>query len=168
MDSLMDYLDMLEDILDNSKTVPFSNKISVDKERIFDIIGEIRMNVPNEIRQAQRMIEDHDKIINDAKSRATNIIKEAQSKAQELTDEHEIYKMSMEQAREIVEEAKRNAKDIRLNAMDYTDEILSRAEETIRDTITELDRTYRAIEDDFTKTIDVIYNSRQQLRGNKA
>lgn len=167
MESIMDYLDMLEDVLDNSKNVPFSTKVSVEKEKLFDIINEMRMNIPNEVRQAQRIIEDHDKIINEAKNKASAIIKEASIQAHDLADEHEIYKLAMEQAQELMEDAKKNSREMRLNSMDYADEILLQTETSIREALSSLDKYYREIEDDFIKTINILYSNRQELRGNK-
>ncbi|MDR1065946.1 MAG: ATPase [Clostridiales bacterium] len=167
MDSLLDYLDMLEELLENSKSAPFSSKISVDKEQIFDILGEIRMNLPVEMRQAQRIIEDHDKIIAEAKSKADDIIKESAVIAQEKADEHEVYKIAVEQSREVVDEAKKTSRDMRMSAVEYADEILSKTENAVRDAMENLVRHSREIEDSFSETIDVLYSNRQELRGNK-
>lgn len=165
MESLLDYLDAIEDILDTSKSVPFSNKISVEKERIFDIISEIRLNLPNEIRHAQRIIEDHDKIINEAKARAAGIIKESEGEAKTLTNNHEIFRRATEQASEVIEETKRNARDMRLNAMDYADEMLEKTESMIREAMENMEQQYKIMLDYFAQTIDVLYENRQQLRG---
>jgi len=167
MESIMDYLEMLEELVENSRTVPFSSKISLDREKIFDIINEMRMNIPNEVRQAQRIIEDHDKIIGEAKSKAAAIMKEASMQAHDLADEHEVYKMAMEQAQELMEETKKNAREMRLNSMDYADEILLQTENAVRDALSNLDRFYREIEDEFIQTVNVLYSNRQELRGNK-
>lgn len=166
MENLLDYLDMLEDILDNSKSVPFSSRVSVDKEQLFDILSEMRLNLPNEVRQAQRIIEDHDKILQDAKNKAANILKEAEIRAQEHTDDHVVYKMAVEQAQELMEETKRSAKDMRLGAIDYVDDLLSKAENTIRESLNNLNQHYRTIEDEFSETIETIYTNRQEMRGN--
>ncbi len=167
MESLLDYLDMLEDLLENSKSAPFSNKISVDREQIFDIMSEIRMNLPIEMRQAQRIIEDHDKIIAEARSKAEHIIREGEVRAQQLADEHEVYKMAVEQSNQLIDEMKKKARDMRLNALDYADEILSKTENAIRETMSSLNGQYRTIEDSFMETIEVLYSNRQELRGGK-
>ncbi|MDR1664234.1 MAG: hypothetical protein LBR83_04840 [Clostridiales bacterium] len=165
MESLLDYLDAIEDILDSSKAVPFSNKISVEKERIFDVISEIRLNLPNEIRHAQRIIEDHDKIINEAKSRAASLLKEAETEAKTLTNNHEIYRRANDQASEHIEETKKSIREMRLNAMDYADEMLEKSEGMIREVMENMDLQYKYMLDYFSQTINVIYENRQQLRG---
>jgi vacuolar-type H+-ATPase subunit H len=165
MESLLEYLDAIEDILDSSKAVPFSSKISVEKERIFDVIGEIRLNLPTEIRHAQRIIEEHDKIIDDATIKAANIIRDAEDRGKSLTDSHEIYRQASEQANDILEEAKKTARDYRLNAMDYADEMLEKTESMIQEAMENINQQYRLTMDYFNQTVQVLYENRQALKG---
>ena len=165
MDSLLDYLDAIEELLDNSKTVPFSNKISVEKERIYDIVTDIRMNLPVEIRQAQRIIEDHDIIINDAKAKAENIVRDSESEAKNMVSGHEIFKRANEQATEFLEETKQNAREMKLGAVDYADDILQKSEAMIREAMENIEQQYKYMMDYFGETIEVLYENRQQLRG---
>jgi vacuolar-type H+-ATPase subunit H len=167
MESLLDYLDILEDLLDNSKTMPFSNKISVDKERIFDIIKDIRLNLPNEIRQAQRVIEEHDRYVSEAKREAANIIKEAEVSARQMTSSHEIYKSATEQAAEVIDETNKKARDMRLNAMDYADEILAKTEQIIHAVQDNLREQHESMALHLSETIEILYANRQELRGGK-
>jgi vacuolar-type H+-ATPase subunit H len=167
MDSILKYLDQIEDLLEEAKPVPFSSRVAVDKEKVFDIIDEMRLNMPNEIRQAQKIIGEHDKVLNEAKAKAQIVIKEAEEKANKLVDEHEIYKQAVEEGAEIIEESKKSARDMRLNAMDYADEILARTEEVIRETLESVQQHNNATEGYFNKTIDVIYDNRMELRGVK-
>ena len=165
MDSLLDYLDQIEDILDASKSVPFSNKVSVEKERIYEVMNEIRLNLPAEIRHAQRIIEDHDKIISDARAKATGVLKEAEEEAKLLTNEHEIFRRANEQAADVIEESKKSARDLRLNAMDYADEILEKTEDMIKETMDNIDEQFRMVNSYLSQTVDVLYENRQSLRG---
>ncbi|MCL2699584.1 MAG: ATPase [Defluviitaleaceae bacterium] len=167
MESIMDYLEVLEELVETSRNVPFSTRISVDRDKLFELINEMRMNIPNEIRQAQRIIEDHDKIITEARSKAAALIKDATMQAHDLVDDHEVYKMAVEQSQELMEETKKNAKEMRLNAMDYADEILLQTENSMRDALASIDMVYRELDAEFVKTVNVIYSNRQELRGSK-
>lgn len=164
MESLQDYLDIIEDILENSKTVPFSNKVSVEREKIYDVIAEVRMNLPNEIRQAQKIISEHDKIIQDAKNKAASIIREGEAVVERMTAEHEIYKKAVEQGNELIEQRKKTAREIHINAYKYADEILEKAEYMLRDYLVTVDKKHREVDDYFNSTLDVLYQNRQQLR----
>ena len=165
MDSLLDYLDQIEDILDASKGVPFSSKVSVEKERIFDVTNEIRLNLPAELRHAQRIIDDHDKILAEARVKASAILKEAEEEAKALTNEHEIYRRANEQAIDVIEESKKNAHDMRINAVYYADEILEKTENMIHEAMENIENYSKTIKGNFMETIDILHENRQTLRG---
>ena len=165
MDALLDYLDDIEEVLENSKSVLFSDKVSVEKGKVLDIINEIRLNLPDDIRFAQRILGDHDKIMNDAQNKAKDILEDAEVQAKALTNNHEITRRANEEASDITEEARKDARELRLNAMDYADEILEKAEGKIREYMNNLDHQHKIIMDYFNQMVDVIYDNRQQLRG---
>ena len=167
MDSILKYLDAIEDVLENCKTVPFSSRVSVDKEKLYAIIDEIRLNIPNEIRQSQKVVAEHDKVEADARAKANQIIKEAEEKALRLIDGHEIYKQALEEGNEIIEESKKSARDMRLNAMDYADEILAKTEEIVKEAYDNIIKQSKVTDEFITKTIDVLYSNRMELRGVK-
>jgi len=167
MESVLDYLEMLEEIIDNARAVPFSTRVSVDRDKVMEVLTEMRMNIPVEIRQAQRIIEDRERIIDEAKNKADVIVREANGRAQDMVDEHEVYKRAVEQATEMMEENKKNVRDLRVNSLDYADGILSGAESALREALDGLNKQYQQIEDSFIDTINEIYDNRQELRGGK-
>ena len=167
METILKYFDILEDTLDSGKARPFSSKISIEREVIFDIIGEMRLNLPDEIRQAKKIIQQYDKIIDDANLKAEVILNEAKQKAEEMTKQHEIYRLANESANEIIDEAKKNAREIRIGTMNYTDEILSNSEEIMRQMLINFSENFKNAENNFADTIDTLYKNRQEIRGIK-
>ena len=165
MDALLDYLDEIEEVLDSSKSLPFTNKISVEKDRIVDILSEIRLNLPDDIRSAQRILTEHDRIVNEASNKAEDVIASAESEAKIRTSNHEIFRRASDQATDLIENAKKDARDLRLNAMDYADEMLSQAETQLKEYMNNLESQHKLVMSYYTDLIDVIYANRQQLRG---
>ena len=106
MDSVLQLLDELEEIMDSSRAVPFSNKVSVDKEEIYDIISEIRMKLPNELKQSKWVIEERNKILIDAQKEADEIVKNAEERLVRMIDDNEVTKKAYDQAANIIESAK--------------------------------------------------------------
>lgn len=165
----------IEDVLEGSRPVPFSSgKVSVDKHLIYDIIDDLRpfiedinRDLPNEIIQAKRVISDSNKIIDDSRSKASMVLRNADAEITKLTSEHEITKHATAQAEKIVEEGRKSARELRVNAIEYADEILAKAEETIRASLNIFAKNARETEDSFSETIDLIYENRQELRGIK-
>jgi vacuolar-type H+-ATPase subunit H len=165
MDTLLDYLDDIEDILENSKKTPLRSTIMLEKERVTAIITEMRMSLPVEFRNAQRVMENHDKIIDTANHKASVILQDAEAEAKILCNQHEIFQRASQQATDILEEAKRDAREMRLNARDYCDELLEKAEAKIAEIRDSMKQQQELIAEYFDQTIDVVYENRQQLRG---
>ena len=73
-------LETIEDIFENSKELPFTHKAVVDKEEVLDIVKEIRLKLPEELKQAKVIKEEHDRIISKANEEAEEIVKEAENR----------------------------------------------------------------------------------------
>ncbi len=103
-------IDKLDDTVHNSKPVPLTDQVRVDKEEIYDILDQMRATIPEEIKQARW------------------IVKEAREEQTHLISEEEIVKQAERQADEIVEDARAREREIRLGAEDYADDILNTLE----------------------------------------
>ncbi len=139
---ILSILETLEDLVEKSVSVPFSGKCLVDKEEILEIVKELRLKLPDDIKQAKWVKEERQRILLDAQKEAANMLKDAESKIASMVDEHEITQKAYEQANEIVAAAQKNAREIRLGTKEYADNILNRVEEILTDTI-EVIRTNR-------------------------
>jgi vacuolar-type H+-ATPase subunit E/Vma4 len=166
MDSILQLLEVMEDILDGSSSVPFTGKVMVDRDELLEIITDIRLKMPNEIKQSKWVLEERNKILIDAQKEAENILKDADEKISKLVDENEITKRAYEQAEEIIENAKQSSREMRLGAVEYVDEILSGIENKIKQTLENIHSETSELESALGNTIDVIYINRQELKGN--
>ena len=165
MEAILDYLEEIEDVLNESKTVPFSNKVSVDKGKIMDIIADIRLVMPKDIQTAQRVLNDQQRILDDARDRAQMMIDDAEEEVQRMISSHEIFRRASERADEIIMEAEREQRDRRLNAVDFAEGLLGEAELRLKEHISEFDRINATIISYYHELSDTIYESRQQLKG---
>jgi vacuolar-type H+-ATPase subunit H len=128
-------LETLEDVIEKSVSVPFSGKCMVDKEEILEIVKEMRLKLPDDIKQAKWVKEERQRILLEAQKEANNIVKDAENKIASLVDEHEITKKAYDQSNEIVSNAQKNAREIRLGTKEYADSVLKRVEEILEDTL---------------------------------
>jgi len=122
--NIISLLDILEDELEKGINLPFAAKALVDREKCLDIIKDIRLSLPDEIKQAEWVKKERQRILVEAQKEAEAITKEAEQRIKALVDENEITKNAYQQSREIVETAQNNAKEIRLGAKEYADSIL--------------------------------------------
>ena len=132
---ILSILETLEDVVEKSVNIPIMGKCLIDKEEILEIIKEIRLKLPDDIKQAKWVKEERQRILLEAQKEANNIIKDAENKITSLVDEHEITKKAYEQANEIVSNAQKNAREIRIGTREYADSLLNKVEEILKETI---------------------------------
>lgn len=128
-------LETLEDILERSKGVPFSNKSLIDKEEILEIIKEVRLKLPEEMKQAKWVKEERQRILVEAQKEADDIVKEAENRIISMIDEHEITRKAYEKKAEIIETANEMSREISKGTKDYADNILSGLEVALEDAL---------------------------------
>ena len=83
-------LETLEELLETSRNLPFSSKGIVDKDEMLDLIKEIRIKLPDELKQAKWVKEERQRILVEAQKEADDIVKEAENRIISMIDEHEI------------------------------------------------------------------------------
>ena len=126
----------IEEFIDSCKYQPLSNtKILVNKEELEELLVELRLRVPDEIKQYQKIISNQDAILNEARTQADAMLQEANAQTNELVNEHEIMQRAYAHANEVVEQAQaqaqaivdnavNDANNIRQGAIQYTDDML--------------------------------------------
>lgn len=132
---ILSILETLEDVIEKSISLPFMGRSLLDKEEILEIIKEIRLKLPDDIKQAKWIKEERQRILLDAQKESSNIVKEAENKIASLVDEHEITQKAYEQAEEIISNAQKGAREIRLGTREYADGILNKVEEILSDAL---------------------------------
>ena len=128
-------LENLEEIIESGTKVPLSTKVMVDKEELNEILEEIRMKLPDELKQAKWVKEERQRIIMDAQKEADQIVKETETKIISLVDDHEITRQALAQKEEIIESADKVAREITAGTREYADALLERLEEILREAL---------------------------------
>lgn len=126
-------LNQLEEILNGGFKIPFSPKVIVDQDKVLGIVENIREILPEEIKQAQMIRGERNRILVEAQKQADLMIKETEEHIKNLVDESEITKRAYQQAEEIIENAKRNAREIRIGTKEYVDNLLAELEKHLKE-----------------------------------
>ncbi|RHV52334.1 vacuolar family H+-ATPase subunit H [Lachnospiraceae bacterium OM04-12BH] len=168
-------IDEIETYIDNCKYQPFSNtKIIVDKEEIDELLRELRMKTPDEIKRYQKIISNKEAILNDARAKAEALINDATIHTNKLINEHEIMQQAYAQANEVVTMATKQAQDIldnatieannmRSAAMQYTDGILANVENLLTQTMKTTQDHYDSFISSLNQYNDVVNANRVEL-----
>ena len=153
-------LETLEEMIENSKKVPFTDKCIVEREDIFDIVKEIRLKLPDELKQAKWVKEERSRIMEEAQKEADDIVKEAENRIIAMIDEHEITKKAYEEKAKIIETANQMSKEMSEGTKEYADNILG----DIEGTINTLKSNMSIIEATMNNALDTIKNNRKELK----
>lgn len=167
----------IESYIDNCKYYPLSNvKIIVNKEQLEDMLTELRLKTPDEVKKYQKILSNKDAILADAKEQADAIINAAQIQTEELINEHEIMQRAYAQANELIEQATAQAQtildnaaeeanSIRYGAMQYTDDMLAKLQYIIEHSIKDNKEKYDSLLSGLENVLSVVNNNRNELSG---
>lgn len=132
---ISELLDRLENIIQEGMAVPFSDKTIVDREMVLGIIDSIRDILPEEIKQANWIKEERNRILVEAQKEADLMIKETEELIKGMVEESEITRRAYIQGEEIIENAKKNAREIRVGTKEYADNLLAELGKNLQDYI---------------------------------
>jgi len=139
-------LDMIDDLLEKSWNLPLaSNRSVVDIDKIQELLGDIRLNLPSEIKQAKNIVADRAEIISSAKREAEVVIRRAEDRARSLIAQEEIVRQAQQKANEIIAQAQQKSKDLRSASQEFSDDLLRQSEETLTKLLGEVKSTRQAM-----------------------
>mgnify|MGYP001241598115 CR=1 FL=1 len=128
---VLNLLEILEDMIEESSKMPLGNKVLVDKGKALELIRDIRIGLPDELKQAEWINVERQRIIDDAQREAEKAIKDSEEYIKEKVSDHEITKKAEENAKEVIRAAKEQGKEIKEGAKEYALEILKKVESDI-------------------------------------
>ena len=153
MDAL-ELLDELEDIIDKGASVPFSGRCILERDELLDVLQELKLKLPEDLKQAKWIKEERQRILQEAQAEADEIIKTVEKKAVSMVDENEITKQAIAQGKQIVERATAEAQAISDSAYNYSDNLLETVEKVVLGSMKE-----------FEQCVAIVRNNRSELRG---
>ena len=156
--AVLELLDELEEVVELASQVPVVRKVMVDPNEILEIVKEIRLELPDEIQQAQYIKDERQRILDEAKAEYEKIIKQGQEKAEQLIENDEITVKSKARAEEIMRIARENSSIMKMSILDYTDSMLYNLQEKV-------DQLYSTY---FTDMYDELQSSFEKINANIA
>ena len=165
----------IEEYIDNCKFQPLStSKIVVNKDDIDELLAELRLRTPDEIKKYRKIIANKDAILNDAKERSEAMIAEATAHINQLVSEHEIMQKAYDEANKVIEQAQQEAQDIlnnatseandyRMRAMQYTDDILSNVQSILTTGMNSFENAQSQMMTSLNSSLNVVVESRKEL-----
>lgn len=125
---ILHLVDRLEELFNESRPIWLTHSVIVDENRMLDLIDQMRVAVPEEIKKAQQIITQRDRILAQAKEEANRTIALAREKAEKQLEDNEIIEAAKIRAEEIIDQAQKDAEDTQREADKYIMETLTSLE----------------------------------------
>ena len=145
---ILHLVDRIEELFNESRAVPFTRNVVVDEDKMLDIIDQMRVTVPEEVKKAQQIVTQKDRIIAQAQEEASRIVALAKEKAEQIVEREAIVKSAQTRGAQIIAQAREEAANTRHDADDYVIESLQAMEEEVTKLLTQVRNGVRKIEED--------------------
>lgn len=140
---ILKLIDELEEVIDDASSVPFTKKVGINPEEVYELIHDLRDSLPEEIKEARWVNEERERILGEAQKQADILIQNANEEVQkkdedakrrykELVNEHAITVEAKRQAEQIIAEAKSTSQTIVTNSLSYVDGMLVKTEDELK------------------------------------
>ncbi len=147
---ILHLVDRLEELFNDSRPVWLTHSVIVDENRMLDIIDQMRVAVPEEIRKAQQVVTQRDRIMAQAKEEANRTIAIAREKAEKQLEDNEVIQSAKIRAEQIIDQAHKDAAQSKQEADKYILETLTSLE-------IHLDRLLSQVRNGITTLQDEVY-----------
>ncbi len=145
--NLMQLLDQLEELAEDSPHVPLTGKSLVSTDDLYNIVDKLRVSLPEEVKRAEWVAKEKERLLEESKAEAQKMIEQAKEYIQKLIEESEILRLAKEQAAAVMDSAKEDATQIAHGAANYAQQVLVALEEQLEKTL----NTVRRGQDELSK-----------------
>jgi len=156
---ILHLVDRLEELFNSSKSVPLTKHILVDEERMLELIDQLRLAIPEEIKKADQILNQKDRIIAQAQEEANRLINLAKEKVKQLVEQDAIVVQAQSKAEDIKLQAVEETKIIKQEADDYAIDSLVKLESEIERIQTQVRNGIRALKSNRTSENSPISNN---------
>jgi len=144
---ILHLIDRLEELFNESRALPFTHNVVVDEDRMLDIIDQMRIAIPEEVKKAQQLLNQSERILAQAEEKATRTTLLAEEKAGELTAKDMVTQEASRRSEQILNQARADAEATRDDADAYVVETLSRVEDELSRLLNQVHNGIRALQD---------------------
>ncbi len=128
---ILHLVDRLEELFNESRPIPLTHSVVVDEDRVLEIIDQMRISIPDEVKKAQQVLAQRDRVMAQAQEEANRTLSLAKRRGEESLSRDSIVEAAHERAEQIMDQARVDAEAMRLEADDYTVETLAALEDEL-------------------------------------
>lgn len=145
---ILHLIDRLEELFNESKSIPLTHTIMVNEDRMLDLIDQMRIAIPEEVKKAQQLLAQRDRILAQAQEEANRTVALAREKAEELIAKDTLVQQAQVRAEQILAQARADAEATRQDADDYVIHTLMQLESEMQRLLTQAQNGIRLLEEE--------------------
>ena len=145
---ILQLIDRLEELFNDGRPIPFTHSVAVDEDRMLDIIDQMRIAIPEEVKKAQQLLSQRDRVMAQAQEEANRTIDLAREKAEGLVSKDGISQEAQHRADQVLNQARADAEATRQDADDYVIDTLGRLQDELEGSLTQVRNGIRKLEEE--------------------
>lgn len=143
---ILHLVDRLEELFNESRPLPMMRKVVVDEDKMLSIIDQMRVSIPEEIKKAQQLLAQRDRLIAQGQEEANRTLQLAREKASQLVEKDAIIQSAQVRANQIIEQAKQESEYNRIEADQYIITSLSDLEKELEVLLVQVKNGIKALQ----------------------
>ena len=145
---ILQLIDRLEELFNESKAIPLTRNVMVDEDRMLDIIDQMRIAIPEEVKKAQQLLGQRDRVLAQAQEEANRTLEIARQKSDQLVGKDTVMLEAQRRADQILVQARAEAEGIRADADDYVIDSLTQLQAELERITNQVNNGVQAVKDD--------------------
>ena len=152
---ILQLIDRLEELFNQSKSIPLTRNVMVDEDRMLDIIDQMRIAIPEEVKKAQQLLGQRDRVLAQAQEEANRTLDLARQKADQLVAKDIVAQEASRRAELILSQARTDAENIRSDADDYVLDSLTQLQAELERISNQVANGVRTVKDEQSRRASV-------------
>jgi F0F1-type ATP synthase membrane subunit b/b' len=145
---ILQLIDRLEELFNDAKAVPFTHNVIVDEDKMLELIDQMRIAIPEEVKKAQQVVAQRDRVMAQAQEEANRTLQIARDKADQLVQKDMIVQEAQRRADQIVNQARGEAEATRVDADNYVIDTLMQLQDHIAKLSSQVSNGVRMVQED--------------------
>ncbi|MDQ6712163.1 MAG: hypothetical protein M3Z28_03115 [Candidatus Dormibacteraeota bacterium] len=138
-------IDRLEYLIGHSRQIPLTRTVVVDQEEVLACIDDLRLSLPDEIKQARWTLQEQQRLLSEAQAEAARTVSKAGERAQTMIGQHDLVKRAEKQAEAMLREAALKAEETRRAADRYAWDVMQSLEAQLLRTVATVKKGVEAL-----------------------
>ena len=145
---ILQLIDRLEELFNDAKAVPFTHNVVVDEDKMLELIDQMRIAIPEEVKKAQQLVAQRDRVMAQAQEEANRTLQIARDKADQLVQKDIVTQEAQRRADQILAQARAEAEGVRADADNYVLDTLMQLQDQIAKVSNQVNNGVRMVQED--------------------